>query len=293
MRFPAVVIILAVMLFDCVLGATMVRVSVSQQTSEKQLRMLMAQLDSGGSSAPQTFSVRKSTERDESSAKSNCTATQQSTRVMSVGGSHGGGGSSIIIDKRYTFFKTVLNFSMEEVERTKEAAFSHWMSRFGFDASVAEVENRDMGGFSSRDGSVLLFPFYFNLTLFKFADSDKLVDCPRSEAMWGGWLVEGDLLLAGEYAGPVGRVYEHAHLLHTYMVFAPNGPNTSVVLAKSATPMLCPDTDTCALVDFTEMKDDKHGNYAGMADTVLAFENNALGQSRTVIRTTLMWPGRF
>ncbi|GAB0495069.1 hypothetical protein MMPV_006366 [Pyropia vietnamensis] len=210
---------------------------------------------------------------------------------------------TILLDSSTTFLRRTRGFSPRQVEQSRHEAFDHFHERFGIDMTGARY-NETAGVYMSRDGKFVAFAFALAFPLAKVADSAKLVECPDTLAMWGGWGAEGEgVTLRGTWGGPDGVEFEdEAMALYSYLVFSPGSRHSTVVKMAGRAPMVCTDAGTCALSDTMVLDDGIHEPAEGAAEGVLSFEpaggegkreRKAGGESRTVLRLGLTWPGRL
>lgn len=210
---------------------------------------------------------------------------------------------TILLDASTTFLRQIRGFSAKQVEQSRHEAFDHFRERFGIDMKGARF-NETAGVYTSRDGKFIAFAFALAFPLAKVADSAKLVDCPDTLAMWGGWGAEGEsVTLRGTWGGPDGVEFEdEAMALYSYLVFSPGSRHSTVVKMAGRTPMICTAAGTCAISDTTVLDDGIHEPAEGAAEAVLSFEPAGKegerkrkdgGGSRTVLRLGLTWPGRL
>lgn len=208
---------------------------------------------------------------------------------------------TILLDASTTFLRRTRRFSAAQVDASRDEAFHHFRDRFGVDLTGAKY-NASAGLYTSRDGKFIAFAYALAFPLAKVADSGRLVDCPDTLAMWGGWAAEGEgVTLRGTWGGPDGVAFaDEAMVTYSYLVFSPGSRRSTVVKMAGRSPLVCTAAGTCALSDTVVLDDGFHEPARGAAEGVLSFEpaggegqGERGGGERTVLRLGVTWPGRL
>ena len=196
------------------------------------------------------------------------------------------------VDKEGKLFSEALFWNETQKVKAWTDAISYFGHQFGIHFTMDSMEKKKDGSYRTPQGYKFI-PYMMNTTFVKTSDSTKLVSCPNTTAVLGGFMLRAtDPVVSGAMTNN-----KEVHMLGkqtfmwSYFVWAVGSRFSTKMEIKHTRPFTCGPYNACQFSGDTSLVDTFHESAKGKVDGQMFYEDNGV-QPKFIFRSNVAWAGR-